>query len=236
MHASVLRLVFAPLLSGVMLIGTGLLSPIAAQGTACSEFDSQVWAQSIYDTDPAAYAVLDPDGNGLACEELARGAAPAWWTNELPAGAQLAELISVTDGDTIRVQIDGVVEPVQLILIDSPESSNSDVTPECYGEEATVFLAALLGSGGTLYLESDVSDRDQEGRLLRYAWLDFGDGYVYQVNEAMVRSGFAAAASVPPDVKYEAEMWAAAGFASEHWYGLWSGCVTDNEGNTDALY
>jgi endonuclease YncB( thermonuclease family) len=58
---------------------------------------------------------------------------------------------------------------------------------------------------------------------------------VYQVNEAMARSGFAAASTVSPDVKYEAEIWGAASFAREHGYGLWSGCVTDSEENTNVL-
>jgi len=36
------------------------------------------------------------------------------------------------------------------------------------------------------------TDRDRYRRLLRYAWLDVGDGEVYLVNEALVRSGHAA--------------------------------------------
>jgi hypothetical protein len=59
---------------------------------ACATYDSQVWAQSVYDTDPTRYAALDPDGNGLACEELPRGVAPALWTNEVPRTAEPASL------------------------------------------------------------------------------------------------------------------------------------------------
>src|SRR5215207_1831379 len=70
---------------------------------ACTNYDSQVWAQSVYETDPSRYAALDPDGNDLACEELPRGVAPAHWTNEVPPGAEPAALISVSDGDTIRI-------------------------------------------------------------------------------------------------------------------------------------
>jgi hypothetical protein len=42
---------------------------------ACANYDSQVWAQSVYDTEPTWYAALDPDSNGLACEELPHGVA-----------------------------------------------------------------------------------------------------------------------------------------------------------------
>ena len=80
-----------------------------------------------------------------------------------------------------------------------------------------------------------MSDRDRFDRLLRYVWLDFGAGEVYLVNEVMARSGFAAQSTFPPDVKYEEEIRAAARFAREHGYGLWSGCITSAEGDTNEL-
>ena len=201
---------------------------------ACTNYDSQIWAQSVYETDPTHYAVLDPDGNALACEELAHGVAPALWTNEIPRGAEPASLISVSDGDTIRVDVGGQVEPVRLILIDTPETHDPNNPPECYGSEATAFLEELLPAGSDLYLETDVSERDRFGRLLRYIWLDRGDE-VYLVNEAMVRSGYAAQSTFPPDVKYEARIQEAARFARAHGYGLWSDCETDAEGDTNEL-
>src|SRR4051794_35354755 len=72
--------------------------PVAGQGLACADFDNQIWAQSVYDSDPAGNASLDPDGNGLACEELPLGAAPAMWTEQVPSGSQSVRLIEVTDG------------------------------------------------------------------------------------------------------------------------------------------
>ena len=210
-------------------------SPVAGQALDCAGYDSQIWAQSVFASDPPRYAALDPDGNGLACEELPPGAAPAWWTDDIPAGAEPVQLSRVVDGDTIRVTRGGVDEPVRLILIDTPETSDPNNPPECYGQEATAYLEWLLSLGGALYLEHDVSDRDQFGRLLRYAWLDFGDGEVYLVNEVMARSGYAAESTFPPDVKYEEEIREAARFAREHGYGLWSGCITDDEGDTNDL-
>ena len=105
-------LVWRPNLGRLLLVGLTLaLSQwpvtVTAQATDCSGFDSQVWAQSVFGTDPTRYAALDPDGNGLACEELPVGAAPAWWTTEVPVGAEPAQLVSVSDGDTIRVLLDG---------------------------------------------------------------------------------------------------------------------------------
>jgi micrococcal nuclease len=204
------------------------------QSIACANYDSQVWGQSVYETDPTRYAILDPDGNGIACEELPHGVAPAAWTNEVPRGAVPASLISVSDGDTIRVDIGGQVETVRLILIDTPETHDPNNPPECYGTEATAFLEGFLPRGSALYLETDVSERDRFGRLLRYVWLDRGDE-VYLVNEAMVRSGYAAQSTFPPDVKYEERIQEAARFARNHGYGLWSACETDAEGDTNEL-
>ena len=69
-----------------------------------------------------------------------------------------------------------------------PRPTTPTPPPECYGQEASAYPSWLLSLGGTLYLESDISDRDRFDRLLRYAWLDFGDGEVYVVNEVMARS------------------------------------------------
>lgn len=207
----------------------------SAQAIDCTGYDSQIWAQSVYETDLAQYAALDPDGNGRACEHLPAGAAPALWTTAIPAGAEPVQLVSVTDGDTVRVLRNEQNEPVRLILIDTPETNDPNNPPECYGQEATNYLTWLLSLGGTLYLETDVTDRDRYDRLLRYAWLDFGGGEVYLVNEVMARSGFAAQLTYPPDVKYEEQIRAAVRFARDHEYGLWSGCISDAEGDTNEL-
>jgi endonuclease YncB( thermonuclease family) len=218
-----------------MLVLPWSFGPAVAQAEDCTAFDSQVWAQSIFVLDPLGNAALDPDGNGRACEEFPVGAAPAWWTTEIPASAEPVTLASVVDGDTIRVIRQGVEEPVRLILIDTPETHDPNDPPECYGAEASSFLDWLLSLGGQIYLEPDVTDRDRYDRLLRYAWLDFGEGEVYLVNEAMVRSGYAALYTYPPDVKYVEQIRAANTFAREHGYGLWSGCITDAEGDTQEL-
>jgi micrococcal nuclease len=208
---------------------------VAGQPLECNDFDSQIWAQTVYESNAARYAALDPDGNGLVCEELPSGAVPAMWTSQVPSGSQPVALIEVTDGDTIRVDVDSRNEPVRLILIDAPEIQDPNNPPECFGQEATTYLSWLLSLGGDLYLETDVSDRDRFGRLLRYVWLDFGDGEVYLVNEALVRAGYAAFSTFPPDVKYVEEMREAGQFAREYGYGLWSGCITDEAGDTNEL-
>jgi endonuclease YncB( thermonuclease family) len=112
-------------------------SSAASLTSDCAAYDSLIRAQSIYDTDPARYAALDPDGNCIACEELPPGIAPALWTNAIPADAVVAQFVSVSDGDTIHVLIDGQRETVRLIFFDTPETHRPNAPAECFGKEAT---------------------------------------------------------------------------------------------------
>ena len=56
-----------------------------------------------------------------------------------PSGRSLEGRAQVTDGDTIRVTVDGRTEPVRLILIDTPETHDPNDPPECFGQQATAF-------------------------------------------------------------------------------------------------
>jgi hypothetical protein len=99
-------LVLAALLLAALVVALLVLRNTTREETiACANYDRQVWAQSVYDTDPTRYAALDPNSNGLACEELPHGVAPALWTNEVPRAAEQAALTSVSGGDTIRVDV-----------------------------------------------------------------------------------------------------------------------------------
>jgi micrococcal nuclease len=117
---------------------------------------------------------------------------------EEPTGpVQLATVASVTDGDTIRVLLDGQNVPVRYIGIDSPETHNG---VQWMGAEAAAANAALV-TGQQVVLEKDVSEIDQYGRLLRYVWLDTAAGWLL-VNAELLRHGYAQVTTYPPDVKY----------------------------------
>ena len=191
---------------------------------SCSGYDSRIWAQSIYDGDPGGSAALDPDADGLACEELPLGAAPAFWTADIPAAAVPVELVSVTDGDTIRVDVNGAIEPVRLVGIDAHETGGPYVDLECFGPEATDYLRWLLGLDGQMFLETDQEERDRYGRLLRWVWLEAGDGEVYLVNEALTRAGYAERYRNTPNRRYVDQIIAAEAFAQRHGFGLWDAC------------
>lgn len=115
-----------------------------------------------------------------------------------PTGpTELATVVSVTDGDTIRVLIGGQEFPVRYIGIDTPEVSGG---VEWMGREAAAANAALV-AGREVVLEKDVSETDRYDRLLRYVWIQDGDGWLF-VNLELLRQGFAQVSTYPPDVKY----------------------------------
>jgi micrococcal nuclease len=127
------------------------------------------------------------------------------------------QVVEVVDGDTIRVNVGGEVHTLRYIGIDSPETRDPNEPVEWMGPEATQANRELVG-GKTIYLEKDVSETDQYGRLLRYVFLTSGTF----VNAELVRQGYAQAISYPPDVKYQHLLTEVQEEARENGRGLWA--------------
>jgi endonuclease YncB( thermonuclease family) len=198
-----------------------------AQVFDCTGFDSWEWAQSVYERQPGRDAIAAPQG---VCPTLPHGAAPALWTTALPQPVQAARVVAVSNGDTLAVQLlddpgTGTTEGVRLLLIDTPATTAPTQPAPCFAAEATTFTSWLvsLASGGTVYLQTDHRQRDQNGRLLRYVWLEIG-GLPYLLNEALIRSGYGTVNAVPPDVQQLEMLTDAQRFARAHGLGLWSAC------------
>jgi micrococcal nuclease len=115
----------------------------------------------------------------------------------------------VSDGDSFRCS-DG--RRVRLIGIDTPESQQHP-----FGAQARAALLKLLPLGSNVRLEIDVAERDRYGRSLAYVWVGST-----LVNEVMVRDGWAALYTVPPNVKYAERLGAAQREARARGTGLWS--------------
>jgi micrococcal nuclease len=78
-----------------------------------------------------------------------------------------AVVVEVIDGDTIDVEIDGTVERVRLIGIDTPETKRPNFPVECFGPEATEFTESLLPIGTPVRVERDVVGRGSRLRPRR---------------------------------------------------------------------
>ena len=101
---------------------------------------------------------------------------------------QTGRVLTVHDGDTMSVRIDGRTEKVRLVGIDSPELQDERQAYRDAAYAARNYARSRLG-GETVTLEAEPrqGDRDAYGRLLRYVIL--GDGT--NVNEEFVRKGYA---------------------------------------------
>lgn len=127
-------------------------------------------------------------------------------------------VLEITDGDTIRVDLNGVETPIRLIGVDTPEKDGPYTDEECYGEQASRYTTGALAER-RVELEFDVERTDRFDRTLAYIWLD---GELF--NERILRQGYALLSTFPPNVRYVDRFATAQRRAREESAGLWSAC------------
>ncbi len=141
----------------------------------------------------------------------------ASFEEESPVQGLTAKVISVTDGDTIKAEINGQVESVRFLLVDTPETNHPRLGEQPFGQEAKAFTKQML-EGKTVLLEKDVSDRDKYGRLLYYLYVDGKS-----VQEELLQNGLARVAYIyAPNTKYVDQYYAIQKEAQELGVGIWS--------------
>jgi micrococcal nuclease len=143
--------------------------------------------------------------------------------NEEPADSTIPDnsyqVVSVIDGDTVDVNIEGKVERLRLIGIDTPETVDPRKEVQCFGKEASNKAKELL-EGQFIFLESDDTqgERDKYRRLLRYIFLIGGTNF----NQYMISEGYATEYTYADPYKYQADFIAAQETARSEGKGLWS--------------
>lgn len=126
---------------------------------------------------------------------------------------------SVVDGDTIKVNINGTVETLRLIGMDTPETVDPRKPVQCFGKEASGKAKELLvGTKVRLEKDSTQGELDKYGRTLAYIYRE--DGLFY--NKYMIEQGYAHEYTYNTPYKYQAEFKAAQKSAQENLRGLWS--------------
>lgn len=134
-----------------------------------------------------------------------------------PPGAW-AYVVRAVDGDTIEVRLDGHLEDVRYIGVDTPETVKPGEPVQCYGPEASEFNHELV-DGETVRLVFDRELRDVYDRLLAYVYV--GDRFV---NAALVREGYARTLEIPPNTSRADQLATLEQRAGEHGLGLWGAC------------
>jgi endonuclease YncB( thermonuclease family) len=120
-------------------------------------------------------------------------------------GAFFGPLVSVTDGDTLQVKVQGVVMDFRLAGIDAPESDQP------YGAKAKQELVSLIGKNPCVVVPIDT---DRYGRTIAFLWV--GDAYV---NRELVKRG---AAWFYSEFASDASLFSVEENARAQQRGLWS--------------
>lgn len=152
-----------------------------------------------------------------------------------------AEVVKISDGDTVHVLLEGQDESVRLIGVDTPEKFKSsklirdaEASPlsaeeiQRLGEGASAYTAELL-AGREVYVQVGVEERDRYRRLLAYLYVlqpdgewTFGGQNFTQVNLELARGGWADPLTIPPNVEFADDYVAAAREARAAGRGMWS--------------
>ena len=130
-------------------------------------------------------------------------------------------VMSVVDGDTIDVSIQGVKTRVRLIGVDTPETKHPTYRVGCYGPEASRYVNTLLPKGTKVILRPDKEAKDRYGRMLAYVYIQHNGLFI---NLDLVRKGFAKPMKFYPNVLHAYEFDKAASKAKEGKVGLWKMC------------
>lgn len=117
------------------------------------------------------------------------------------------KVVEVIDGDTFVLT---GKRSVRMIGINAPEIGEP-------GADIAKDVLTRIVMDKIVILETDVTDRDDYGRLLRYVYV--GD---LSVNAEMIRMGYAEMRFYPPDTSYEAEYKMLEDCAIRNKSGLWA--------------
>lgn len=126
-----------------------------------------------------------------------------------------AFVVSVIDGDTIKVVYNEKLDKVRLIGVDTPETKHPQKLVEYFGKEASAFTTRMA-EGKKVRLEFDQTLRDRYGRLLAYVYLPDGR----MLNAETIHQGYGHAYTRHP-FKYLEWFMRLEKEAREAWRGLW---------------
>lgn len=138
--------------------------------------------------------------------------ASAWASS---ARALEGTVVKVVDGDTIHVRLEGRLEKVRYIGVNTPEVHHPRLAAQPGGREAWDVNRRLVADR-QVRLELDVQERDRHGRLLAYVWVG-----PTMINAELVGLGYAQVMTVPPNVRYQQLFLRLQRDARESARGLW---------------
>lgn len=145
------------------------------------------------------------------------------------------DVVSVIDGDTIAVRIDGKREKIRIIGLDTPETRKPNTPVQCFGKEASSHMQSLVQSKQVqLAADSSQGDRDKYGRLLRHVFV----GGTTNVALAQIEGGYGREYTYDGPYQHRLEYLAAQNQAKNAHRGTWgppcNGFHQDDAGSSAA--
>lgn len=137
---------------------------------------------------------------------------------QLPS--DVATVVRVIDGDTVVLRLQGAIETVRLIGVDTPETVHPTKPIECFGPEASAFTHSVLKPKTQVRVQRDVEARDRYQRLLVYIYLTDGTF----INQELLRLGFARTLNIAPNTAFTTIFASIETEAREKQIGLWLKC------------
>jgi micrococcal nuclease len=127
-----------------------------------------------------------------------------------------AKVTRVIDGDTIEVLMNGKIEDIRMLLLDTPETKHPSKPVEPFGPEASKFAKETL-EGKTVGIEVGLEERDNYGRVLAYVWIG---SKTYQ--EMVLEKGLGVTAYLYNDLRMLEQFHKAQNIARNKKIGVWS--------------
>lgn len=138
------------------------------------------------------------------------------------ASGDLLQVAGITDGDTIKVWVNGQREPVRLLGVDAPESKKPNTAVACYAKEAASKMQSLVQSKQVrLVADPTQADRDRYNRLVRYVVLPDGS----DVSQLMIAGGFGREYTYAAPYAKQGAFRVAQSQAQAAKRGLWGACT-----------
>ena len=146
------------------------------------------------------------------------------WAPVSHAQSVTGTVARVVDGDTVDVRVDGKVERIRIIGLDTPETVDPRKAVQCFGREASARAKELLPLGTAVTLESDPTQdaRDRYGRMLAHVFIHLDAETDVSFALQMIAEGFAHHYVYRVPSIYAADYGYAQLNAMVNWRGLWS--------------
>lgn len=140
--------------------------------------------------------------------------------------------IECIDGDTIKANINGSIETIRFLSIDTPETKYSTKDKdEPYAKEASEYTCDSVSNGKVEIEYDEKSDKtDKYGRYL--GWIFVNDNLL---QKELISLGYAKVKYVYNDYKYVDELKKEEKLAKENKLGIWSDYIENDDENESLI-